>query len=253
MTIPTKINEFVILYHGHTDESRVKLIYRKTEKELSAEAEAFIEENWKSRLQKDSRIHNGKLIDFLGIRQEDERIEFLYSDTSFKLSCGTRHSGYSAFLNDNYHSNHVAIQAAIVTGDSKILIGSDLTYWNNLLSWKFPGGYFDLDKDLLFSDCAKREISEELGSLPITDFHISLIAKNIPKRFVTVGMTCCTKMSSNELMQVINANNPPDRYEMNQIQFIDMIPEKIQQFLDRKDLTTSPSATIFLKTIQDKG
>ena len=66
-------------------------------------------------------------------------------------------------------------------------------------------------------------------------------------------MTCRTKMSSNELMQVINANNPPDRYEMNQIQFIDMIPEKIQQFLDRKDLTTSPSATIFLKTIQDKG
>lgn len=86
-------NEFVILCHGHIDESRVKLIYKKTEKELSTEAEAFIEENWKSRLQKDSRIHNGKLIDFLGIRQEDERIEFLYSDTSFKLSCGTRHSG----------------------------------------------------------------------------------------------------------------------------------------------------------------
>ena len=69
-----------------------------------------------------------------------------YDIIDYKTSIATKKEEYKQFSN-KYISNHLCIAGILKTSDNKLLIGSDLRFRNNLQSWKFPGGFFDGEKD----------------------------------------------------------------------------------------------------------
>ncbi len=238
-------------FSGALPPDNINFICQKQNHNFDKETLKFIEDNWQKEIIKNHGVYNGKLYDILDIIvDKDNIINIVYDIIDYKTSIATKKKEYKE-LNNNYFSNHLSVVGILKTSDNKILIGSDLSFKNNLQSWKFPGGFFDAEKDKTIIDCLIRECGEEIGNYNFLTSNIISVSKNIKHNFTIIVCLCNLKETSEELLKCNEKNKDKiiDNHEMQIIKFIDFKKEKIQEILNCELVSLSPSTIIGLNKL----
>jgi ADP-ribose pyrophosphatase YjhB (NUDIX family) len=230
-----------------TDENRINFVFEKQNIEFTQDIIDFIENKWKENLLKDPNVYNGKLFNILNAENTKDGINIHYDIIDYKLSLATRDKRYTG----NYVTYHLAVGGMILTKDNKLLIGSDLSFRNNLQFWKFPGGYFEANKDKGIYDCLIREYEEEIGKFELYDGKVLIIAKDLTKKFAIITYFSKCKQTSREILEYNQQNKQSiaDNKEMQAIKFIDFDRKKITDLLDCELIALSSSVKISLYSI----
>ncbi len=252
MYINLKNNKYLQYFSGTLPPDNIDFIYYQQNHNFDRETLKFIEDNWQKEIIKNPGVYNGKLYDILDIivDKDNTTINIVYDIIDYKTSIATKKKEYKE-LNNNYFSNHLSVVGILETSDNKIIIGSDLSFKNNLQSWKFPGGFFDAEKDKTIMDCLIRECGEEIGKYTFLNSNIINISKNI-KHNCTVVICLCNLKETNEQIFEYNEKNKDkiiDNHEMQVIKFIDFKKEKIEEMLNCELVSLSPSTIIGLNSI----
>ena len=251
MHINLNHHQYLQYFSGKLPLDSISFIFKHINHSFNRETLKFIEDNWQNEVIKNPNIYNGKLYDIVDINvNKDNTINIFYDIIDYKTSIATKKKEYKE-LNNSYFSNHLSIAGILKTADNKILIGSDLTFKNNLQSWKFPGGYFDAEKDKTIMDCLIRECKEEIGNYTFLNSNIINISKNIKHNFTSIICLCNLEETSKELIKY-NAENKAniiDSDEMQIIRFIDFKKEKIKKVLNCELISLSPTTVLGLNEV----
>ncbi len=251
MYIDLKNNQYLQYFSGTLLPDSINFIYQKQNHNFDDETLKFIENNWRKEIAKNPKIYNGKLYDIIDIIvDKDNKIDIIYDIIDYKTSIATKKEEYKQFSN-KYISNHLCIAGILKTSDNKLLIGSDLRFKNNLQSWKFPGGFFDGEKDKTIIDCLKRECMEEIGKYTFLNSSIINISKNIKHNFTSIICLSDLKETSEQILEYNEKNKDKivDNYEMQIIKLIDFKKEKIQEILECEFISLSPTAILGLNEL----
>jgi len=237
-------------FSGNMDEDSISFIFRGCKYNFSREVLNFIDSNWDSVLLNNPRCYNGKLYNILDIVVGDNRIDVIYDMVDYKTVLATRNDEYKKF-NNSFQTNHLSVAGILKTSDNKILIGSDLSFKNGLQSWKFPGGFFDAEKDKSILNCLYRECEEEIGSYTFMDIKIINISKNLSHNFTAIICLAALKETSADILEynIKNKNAIIDNYEMQTIKFIEFNKHKIQELLDCELISLSPTTLLGLNEL----
>jgi 8-oxo-dGTP pyrophosphatase MutT (NUDIX family) len=245
--ISYKGNDYQIYLDELVDENKINLVPRSFDIKFNQNVIDFIEERWKENILKNPNSYNGKLFNVLDIEFTADGINIYYNTIDYKLSLATRDKRYTG----DYITYHLAVGGMILTKDNKLLIGSDLSFRDNLQFWKFPGGIFEVDKDKTIYDCLERECEEEIGKFKLYDSKILVIAKDLTKKFTIVTYFSKCEQTSEEILEYNQKNKQsiPDNKEMQVIKFIDFDRDKILEILDCRLISLSSSVKISLYSI----
>jgi ADP-ribose pyrophosphatase YjhB (NUDIX family) len=247
-----KGNKYCLFFSGCIEEQNLELVYKKKPKVLSLDASDLIEAEWKKRTQENPNDYNGTLLDIISVECTKNAVKIFYDYTDYKMTVGTRSKNYLKFKDTGqYYTNHLSVAPLVRTKDNKIIIGSDLSFKNGLQSWKFPGGYFDPSVDKLLSDCAKRELKEEIGELSILNGKIISITQNLKHSFSFVTFLMDCKESSDQVLDIHQkSEKTKNSDEMKVIKFIEFTNTGVSSVLDCEFISLSPSTALSLKLIE---
>ena len=251
MFINLNYNQYFQHFSGNLPQNNINFIYHQQNHNFDIETLKFIEDNWQKEVIRNPGVYNGKLYDILDIIvNKDNTINISYDIIDYKTSIATKKKEYKE-LNNDYFSNHLSVAGILKTSDNKILIGSDLTLKNNLQSWKFPGGFFDGEKDKTIMDCLTRECEEEIGKYTFLNSNVINISKNVKHNFTSIICLSNLKETSEQILKYNekNKNKIVDNHEMQIIKFIDFKKEKIQEILNCELISLSPTAALGLSEI----
>ena len=246
-----KQNHYDIYLDREISLENVVFLYKRTPFPLDADINDFIEKNWEKNKAKSPDIYNGKLYNLVDVVKDDGCFTFFYDVMDYKTLIATKEIEFKKRCPD-YKPVYLVVTGILKTSDNKILIGSDLRLKNNLQSWKFPGGFFDVEQDKTILDCLQRECQEEIGSFAFLDPKIINISKNLDHNFVAVICLVPIKETSDEVLAFNSKNKDKiiDSNEMQVIKFLDFESSSIADILNSNLISLSPTTLIGLKQIQ---
>lgn len=228
---------------------QIKFVYQKRGHRFSQKEIAFINQNWNTQKKSHPEIYNGRLYDITNI-QVGKEITLYYDIFDYKTMLAAEENSFQKMAPD-YRPVHLTVTGILKTKDNKILIGSDLTLKNQVLSWKFPGGFFDADKDKTIWDCLTRECREEVGSFTFLNTKVINIVKN--NTYHLISVICLTEIQETS-KEVADFNTKhkdeiPDHHELQILSFMDFNRQKIADALDCSLISFSPTTRVGLESL----
>lgn len=230
-------NNSIIAKDDEMDIKNIVCKYIEQPKIFTPEAKEFIENNFK--LKAGEKSFNGTLF---GINRfeisNDNLIHLDYEKSDYKTYLASRNREYKPYIEDNnYFIVPLGVLALIITKDNKIIVSGRSNYNKND---KLVGGFVDI-KDLEgekinFLSAINREITEEIGNIEIFDTKILGVILSTCFTFI---MTTKSKYISEEIIDIYKNNQFEDKYEMENMIFIDNNKKSIESAFSNLELSNS--------------
>jgi 8-oxo-dGTP pyrophosphatase MutT (NUDIX family) len=167
----THMEEFEVLAHGCFEREAVLVEYRRgCSLPVSPFTAALIDRTWLSYVDTSSaagiNVYNGALFRLDCFRNAGGRLVLELSDTDFRECIGTAGREFASVFPDLPRANPVAVSAALVTSDRKIIVEKRSRVDSRRRPYHVIAGYMERDRDGETPHpfaTLRREVHEELG------------------------------------------------------------------------------------------
>ncbi len=221
----------IILYEDKTDIDNVVCEFTNEYKYFSEEAKQFIDKLFEERKKNNEKIFNGLVYGLTNFEVYGRKIFLSFEKGDYKTYLATMDNGYKKYiLENNFFILPIGICGVITTKDNKLIFAGETKFCNSI---KFLSGFVSVEditqeEQINILHVINRECKEEIGDLKL--FNNSIIG--------AIKTNCCTfvtnhdtNYTSNEIKEIYKNNTFEDKYEMENMFFMDNDEKTIEEMI----------------------